>query len=238
MRLITSCFIFCSLAASQLACTSDQTAKPTTKAEVLSTTADRNTDLSINAGEVKDKIEDIVVSTNEVGESSIVSSDDVESGSANSNTQSANSDKEQTKTKKKKPRKPKLKPIVKFDLIRYDFGTINQGDTVDYNYKFMNVGKAPLEILNVSVSCGCTQPSYPFIPIAPGEEGYIGIKYVSVNKEGDQKPTISVYSNASKAPITLLMTGHVNVPENIDETSNKLEEHSVQQDSIKKDSLK
>ncbi len=114
---------------------------------------------------------------------------------------------------KKKTLKPKSKPQIEFDVIRHDFGTIVQGDTVLFNFNFVNKGKAPLEIESAKATCGCTQPSFPFIPIEPGEEGYIGVMYISVGKEGHQEPTITVHSNVSKEPITLLMTGIVEVPE-------------------------
>lgn len=109
----------------------------------------------------------------------------------------------------KKSSQPKKLPGIKFDLIRYDFGTIIEGDTVDYNFKFTNTGKASLEIDSAKVTCGCTQPSYPFMPIEVGENGFIGVRYVSVGKDGDQEPLITVYSNASKEPTTLMLKGEV-----------------------------
>lgn len=121
-------------------------------------------------------------------------------------------------------KRPKLKPKIKFDLIRYDFGTIMQGDTVDYKFKFTNTGKAPLVIENADVTCGCTQPSYPFIPIEAGEEGYIGVRYISVGKLGNQKPLITIKTNASKQPVTLMMAGIVDAPAKIDTTKKDLPE--------------
>ncbi len=106
----------------------------------------------------------------------------------------------------------KATPKIVFDKIRHDFGEITQGDTVDYNFVFRNDGYAPLVINSCKVTCGCTQPSYPFIPIEKGEEGYIGVRYVSVGKEGMQKPLITVFTNASKEPITLMMSGKVTLP--------------------------
>ena len=88
-----------------------------------------------------------------------------------------------------------------------------QGDTVDFKFIFKNVGKAPLEILQAIGTCGCTRPSFPFIPIEPGEEGYIGVKYISKGKEGFQDPSINVESNGSAQSIDLIMKGFVKVPE-------------------------
>lgn len=125
--------------------------------------------------------------------------------------------KQRVKKTKKSPsktfvsKKTKALPKIKFEKIRHDFGTITQGDTVDYKFKFINEGKAPLVIKRVQATCGCTQPSYPFMPIEAGEEGFIGVRYVSVGKEGSQKPLISVFSNSSEEPQALMLAGVVEV---------------------------
>ena len=111
--------------------------------------------------------------------------------------------------KKPKPQKKVAKPNLKFDLIRHNFDTIQAGDIIDYKFEFTNTGKAPLVINTVRATCGCTQPSYPFVPIEPGETGFIGVTYNSVGKEGLQKPLVTVTSNASNEPIALMLTGFV-----------------------------
>ena len=44
-------------------------------------------------------------------------------------------------------------------------------------FEFKNTGKAPLVISGASSSCGCTVPSWPKDPIAPGATGKIEVKY-------------------------------------------------------------
>jgi len=116
---------------------------------------------------------------------------------------------EKSSQHKVKPSTTKAQPAIEFEKIRHDFGEIIQGDTVDFKFTFANTGQAPLVINSAKATCGCTQPSFPFVPIDAGEEGYIGVRYISVGKEGMQKPTITVYTNVSKEPITLMMTGRV-----------------------------
>ncbi len=95
-----------------------------------------------------------------------------------------------------KKKKPKKRAKIVFEETEYDFGVIDQGDKINHDFIFKNTGNADLEILNVEVTCGCTTPSYPFIPIAPGEKGTIGVSYNSTGKLGNQKPMITVFSNA------------------------------------------
>ena len=103
----------------------------------------------------------------------------------------------------------KYLPKVEFDEMSYDFGEITEGDIIKHNFTFTNTGKTNLSIEKATATCGCTKPSFPFIDIKPGETGYIGVTYNSVNKDGDQKPEITVFSNAIRKEITLSLMGSV-----------------------------
>lgn len=102
------------------------------------------------------------------------------------------------------------KPRIKFDKPRFRFGDIFHADKVQHDFEFANIGDAPLEIKDVKVSCGCTTPSYPFLPIAPGETGIIGVTYNSVGKQGFQKATIRVLTNdPTQSEVRLYLSGNV-----------------------------
>ncbi len=111
--------------------------------------------------------------------------------------------------------KPKVisyaKPAIQFETSTYDFGTLEEGETFDYAFKFKNTGNAPLEITSASGTCGCAQPSFPFLEIPPGGTNQIGVHYNSVNKEGDQDPEIYITTNIDDSKIKLTLTGTVNV---------------------------
>ncbi|MFK8102111.1 MAG: DUF1573 domain-containing protein [Saprospiraceae bacterium] len=100
-------------------------------------------------------------------------------------------------------------PKMDFSKTSYKFGTIMQGDEVEHVFKFKNTGKKDLVISNVTVTCGCTHPSYPFVPIAPGEDGEIKVHYNSAGKLGPQKPTVTVISNAYPTKQKIYMEGFV-----------------------------
>ncbi len=110
--------------------------------------------------------------------------------------------------KKIKPENRK-KPEIEFKETVFDFGVINQGDKIEHDFVFKNTGNADLEILNVDVSCGCTVPTFPFMPIAPGEEGKIGVIYNSTGKLGNQKPMITVVANTRPARHKIYLKGVV-----------------------------
>lgn len=121
----------------------------------------------------------------------------------------ASTKKEPVKKKPVKKKKRKKRSKINFGDTTYKFGNIKQGDVIKHDFKFKNTGNAPLVIKKVDVSCGCTFPSYPFIPIEPGKEGTIGITYDSKNKAGRQKPAITVVTNGRPSTVKLYLEGVV-----------------------------
>ena len=91
-------------------------------------------------------------------------------------------------------------PVITFSEKSHDFGKINQGDVVEYTFKFKNTGNQPLIIEGVDVTCGCTATDWPKEPIAPGKSSAITAKFNSAGKMGQQNKVITVRSNASNNP--------------------------------------
>lgn len=99
--------------------------------------------------------------------------------------------------------------VMSFENGNYDFGKISQGEKVYYSYKFKNVGKSPLIILNATATCGCTVPEVPKEPIKPGAEGEIKVVFDSHGKSGMQDKVITVTSNAHPNIASLHLTGEI-----------------------------
>src|SRR5438067_613443 len=70
-------------------------------------------------------------------------------------------------------------PEFKFTVEKYNFGTIKQGESVNYDFDFSNTGKDPLIITEAHGSCGCTVPQWPKDPIKKGEKGQIKVTFNS-----------------------------------------------------------
>lgn len=108
-----------------------------------------------------------------------------------------------------KPKKIIKRPKIHFDNTIFNFGEINEGDIVKHNFIFKNTGNGDLDVEKTDVSCGCTVPSYPFLSISPSDSSYIGAVFNSVGKDGMQEAKITVYSNGSTQPISLILKGNV-----------------------------
>ncbi|EAZ79876.1 DUF1573 domain-containing protein [Algoriphagus machipongonensis] len=88
--------------------------------------------------------------------------------------------------------------VISFKEKSVDFGDITQGDKVSHTFELTNSGKTPLIISNVAATCGCTVPSWPKDPIAPGKTAEIKVSFNSTGKMGKQNSVVRIYSNASE----------------------------------------
>lgn len=98
---------------------------------------------------------------------------------------------------------------IAFKTLVHEFGTITQGEKPVYKFEFTNTGDAPLIILDVSRSCGCTEPDFSKEPIPPGGTGYITVGYNSAGREGHFDKSLTVNSNAKDGAVRLRITGTV-----------------------------
>ncbi len=94
-------------------------------------------------------------------------------------------------------------PVLQFEKIEHDFGTIAEGQLVEYTYKFKNAGEAPLIIQSAQPSCGCTVPDWSKEPIPAGGTGFVKASFDSNGKPDIQNKTIAVTANTWPKQTTL-----------------------------------
>ena len=101
-------------------------------------------------------------------------------------------------------------PILKFDFDTYDFGQVNDGEIVEVDYTFKNIGDSNLIIYDASASCGCTVPEYPKDKeIKPGESGVIKARFDSAGQTGKQVKSITLTTNTENSKKIIRMSGFV-----------------------------
>jgi len=92
---------------------------------------------------------------------------------------------------------------IEFEKEVHDYGTIENGADGTCTFKFTNTGNAPLIISNAKGSCGCTVPSWPKEPIAPGASAEIKVKYAT-NRTGAINKSVTITSNAVNTPTKVI----------------------------------
>lgn len=112
-----------------------------------------------------------------------------------------------TPTEKKDVNGPKME----FETSVMDYGLIEHNSDGKREFVLTNTGNAPLIISNAKGSCGCTVPTWPKAPIAPGESASIGVKYAT-NRIGKFTKTITLTTNAAEKTKILTIKGEVKKP--------------------------
>ncbi len=88
----------------------------------------------------------------------------------------------------------KKAPAMKFEQTTVDYGTIQQNSDPLRVFTFKNTGDSPLIITGAKGSCGCTVPSYPKKPIAPGETANIEVRY-DTKRVGAFRKSVRITTN-------------------------------------------
>ena len=89
---------------------------------------------------------------------------------------------------------------AKIDFAKevHDYGANGQ-----CTFEFKNTGNAPLIISNAKGSCGCTVPTWPKEPIAPGAKASITVKY-DTKRAGAINKSVTITSNAVNEPTKVI----------------------------------
>ena len=101
-------------------------------------------------------------------------------------------------------------PRVELSQEEWNFGVAWQGQPLKHDIVVKNAGTAPLEVVDVKTSCGCTVSTKPKSPLAPGESDKMTIGYDSLKRVGAANQTITLMTNDPARPnIGIRLTGEV-----------------------------
>ncbi|MGN0006652.1 MAG: DUF1573 domain-containing protein [Alistipes sp.] len=99
---------------------------------------------------------------------------------------------------------------LRFTESKHDFGTINEdGGVVSHTFRFTNVSDAPVVVIDVASSCGCTKAEFSRKPVQAGAEGGIIVRFDPMDYPAgafSRKVTVST-SQGRAEPLTV--TGRV-----------------------------
>ena len=96
-----------------------------------------------------------------------------------------------------------LGAAIEFEKDLHDYGTIPHKGNGTYAFEFTNTGSDDLLITNAKGSCGCTVPSWPKTPIAPGASAKIEVTY-DTKRFGAFSKSVTITSNAVNTPVKVI----------------------------------
>ena len=99
---------------------------------------------------------------------------------------------------------------LKFDKLTHDFGKVKEETDNKTVFRVTNTGKFPLIIDDVKASCGCTTPSKPTKPIAPGKSDKIEVVFhPNEGQLNKQSKTVRVTANTEPQETVLKISAFV-----------------------------
>ena len=104
---------------------------------------------------------------------------------------------------------PNQPPAVEFDPPIADMGEMIAGVAQSMTVKIRNISKEPIRITKAIANCGCTTPSWPKDPIAPGATGDIEVSMKPGEKAGIRMSKQVTFQFENHPPATLKVEGDV-----------------------------
>ncbi len=109
----------------------------------------------------------------------------------------------------------------------YDFGVVKRGPVAMHTFEFTNVGNRPINLMDVTPSCGCTKVDWIKTPVLPGQKGFITLGLKTEEQNGVFNKEVYLRSDAitphGEKRYTLYIKGDArdNVPESKDQKGDK-----------------
>lgn len=103
-------------------------------------------------------------------------------------------------------KRPRGQACLQFEKRFIDAGDVaRNGESVNFEFPFHNLGTGDLEIRKVHTTCSCTMvPEIPEKPVPPGGKGKIVVKYDAGNRRGGFGYLVYVESNDPTFPVISL----------------------------------
>lgn len=97
---------------------------------------------------------------------------------------------------------------IYFDKMIHDFGTVKQGDKLNYAFEFTNIGTEVLKIKSVKYQCNCLDVSWDKDEYKSGEKGKILVNFDTNKKEKHQHQSLQLIGNLNN-PIEISLLAYV-----------------------------
>ena len=93
-------------------------------------------------------------------------------------------------------------PHLQADQFAYDFGILNQGESIEYTFTFKNTGTRDLVIRDVIPGCHCSWAKASKKVIPPGEEAELSMSFNIETRWGKASTSADIISNDPDSPVT------------------------------------
>jgi len=96
------------------------------------------------------------------------------------------------------------RPRLVLDSDRHDFGAVTQGAVVSHRFKAENRGDAPLTLVRLDSTCGCTTTVMGKLRLEPGEGTELEVRFSSAGLRGPVDKFVRLVTDDPARPVTIL----------------------------------
>jgi hypothetical protein len=100
-------------------------------------------------------------------------------------------------------------PKLEIKDAKKNFGFVKKGEVIKILYEITNVGKEPLLLTNIEISCSCTTADYDRRPILPGQTNTVTVYFDTKTVYDRQDRVVLLESNDKNSPHKLRYKGVV-----------------------------
>lgn len=100
---------------------------------------------------------------------------------------------------------PNNSAFISFDTTAYDFGMITEGDSIEHRFNFTNTGTAPIVLSSAFIMGAGFTTEYSHNKIAPGDSGYVIVRFNSADNMGALTRICTVHSNNINGDVALVI---------------------------------
>lgn len=99
---------------------------------------------------------------------------------------------------------------IKVPVTTYNFGSVSYKDSIQYDFKILNIGKSPIVFSNIVPSCNCTSIDYKRNIIQPNDSLLIKTKFKPKKENvGKNKITVFLSGNFEQENLKLTLEGNI-----------------------------
>ena len=100
------------------------------------------------------------------------------------------------------------KTTLETDKAEYDLGTVKEGTTKKQTVTVRNTGTSVFKLKGFTTSCDCTESTYDWKELQPGESGTVTVSY-EAEQPGDFYRTVEIYGNIPNNSLMMSFIGTV-----------------------------
>ena len=96
------------------------------------------------------------------------------------------------------------RPRLVLDSDRHDFGAVTQGAVATHRFRVENAGDAPLTLVRLDSTCGCTTAVLGRLRLEPGERTELEVRFSSAGLQGPVDKFVRLVTDDPARPVTIL----------------------------------